>query len=296
MHIVILGNGVAGITAARTIRKLSNYRITVVSGESDFFFSRTALMYVFMGHTRHEDIKPYEDWFWKKNGIELLRGYVEQVDTAARKLIFDDGSNLGYDRLLIATGSQSNKFGWVGQDLDGVQGLYSLQDLEGMEFYSQDLHRAVIVGGGLIGVEMAEMLHSRHIPVSFLVREKNFWDVVLPLEEAQMVTRHIREHGIDLRLETELKEIWGDRQSNRAKAVVTKNGEKITCGFVGLTVGVRPNVDFLHFSGIELDKGVLVNEFLQTNVPDIFAAGDCAELRQAAVGRRATEAVWYVAR
>lgn len=296
MHIVIIGNGIAGITAARHIRKLSDHRITVISGETDYFFSRTALMYVYMGHMRFEDTKPYEDWFWEKNRIELVNGWVDKVDTKNKKLHFDDNREITYDKLLIASGSKPNKFNWPGQDLDGVQGLYSFQDLEAMEYYSENLKRAVIAGGGLIGIEMAEMFHTRHIPVTFLVREKNFWDIVLPLEEAQMVGRHILEHGIDLRLETELKEIWGDKAGKRAKMVVTNKSEKINCGFVGLTVGVSPNIDFLHFGEIELGKGVLVNEFLETNVPDVYAAGDCAELRKPKSGRRPVEAVWYVGR
>jgi NADPH-dependent 2,4-dienoyl-CoA reductase/sulfur reductase-like enzyme len=249
-----------------------------------------------MGHLRYEDTKPYEDWFWQKNRIELVRAWVDKVDTKNKKIILDYNRELPYDKLLIACGSKPNKFGWPGQDLDGVQGLYSYQDLEGMEYHSQGLKRAVIVGGGLIGIEMAEMFHSRHIPVTFLVREKNFWDMTLPLEEAQMVNRHILEHGIDLRLETELKEIWGDKKDGKVKMVVTNKGEKIECGFVGLTVGVSPNIDFLHFGEIELGKGVLVNEFLQTNIPDVYAAGDCAELRKPLPGRRAIEPVWYTGR
>lgn len=295
MHIVIIGNGIAGITAARQIRKLSEHRITVVSSETDHFFSRTALMYIYMGHLRFEDTKPYEDWFWKKNRIELLRGFVKKVEPEQRRLLLEDGSTLRFDKLLIATGSRSNKFGWPGQDLAGVQGLYHYQDLENMERHSAGLRRAVIVGGGLIGIEMAEMLHSRHIPVTFLVREKNFWDGVLPLEEAQMVNRHIRENDIDLRLETELKEILPDAQG-KVRAVVTNKGETIECGFVGLTVGVSPNIAFLQGSGIETDRGVLVNEHLETNIPGIFAAGDCAQLRAPRPGRRPIEAVWYTGR
>ena len=302
MHIVIIGNGIAGITAARNIRKLSNHsrgafsdQITVISGETDHFFSRTALMYIYMGHMRYEDTKPYEDWFWEKNRIALVRGFVEKVEPAQKKLIFDDGHEMAYDKLLIATGSKSNKFGWPGQELGAVQGMYSFQDVESMEYYTPDIERAVIVGGGLIGIEMAEMFHSRNIHVTFLVREKNFWDIVLPLEEAQMINRHLRENGIDLKLETELKEIWGPK-NGRVRAVLTNTGEKIECQFVGLTVGVSPNVDFLHFSGIEMDRGILVNEFLETNVPDVYAAGDCAQLREPPTGRRPIEAVWYVGR
>lgn len=295
MHIVIIGNGIAGITAARHIRKLSDHRITVISGETDHFFSRTALMYVYMGHMRFEDIKPYEDWFWEKNRIELVQGYVEKVDTQSKELEFFDGQKMGYDKLILACGSKSNKFGWPGEELDGVQGLYSHQDLEGMEYYSDNLKQAVIVGGGLIGIEMAEMFHSRHIPVTFLVRENSFWNIVLPKEESAMINRHILEHGIDLRLETELKEIWGEK-GGRVKMILTNKGEKIHCQFVGLTVGVSPNIDFIRFGAIEIGKGVLVNEYLETSVTDVYAIGDCAQLRTPPQGRRPIEAVWYVGR
>ena len=94
MHIAILGNGISGITAARYIRKLSDYRITVISAESDYFFSRTALMYIYMGHMRLEDTQPYEDWFWKKNRIDLRNGYVEKVNTTEKQLLFNDGDTL----------------------------------------------------------------------------------------------------------------------------------------------------------------------------------------------------------
>ena len=202
---------------------------------------------------------------------------------------------MNYDKLILACGSKSNKFGWPGQDLNGVQGLYSFQDLEAMEYSSHGLEKAVIVGGGLIGIEMAEMFHSRHIPVTFLVREKSFWNAVLPAEESAIINRHILEHGIDLRLETELKEIWGEKDG-RVKMVLTNKGDKIPCGFVGLTVGVSPNIDFVRFGEIELAKGILVNDFLETNVPDVYAIGDCAQIREPIEGRRPIEAVWYVGR
>ena len=133
MHIAIIGNGISGITAARFIRKLSDHKITVISAESDYFFSRTALMYIYMGHMRQQDTQPYEDWFWEKNRIDLRRGYVEKVDTSGKTLHFKEGENLAYDKLIIATGSEPNKFGWPGQDLERVHGLYSLQDLEAMK-------------------------------------------------------------------------------------------------------------------------------------------------------------------
>lgn len=295
MHIAILGNGISGITAARFLRKLTDHPITVISAETDHFFSRTALMYVYMGHMRYEDIKPYEDWFWEKNRIGLKRGYVEHIDFGQKQLQFREGEQLAYDKLILAVGSTPNKFGWPGQDLQGVRGLYSYQDLEYMEANSDGLNRAVIVGGGLIGVEMAEMFHSRDIPVTFLVREAAYWNMVLPKEESEMVTRHIREHGIDLRLSTELKEIVDDG-NGRACAVITSEGERLDCGYVGLTAGVHPSISWLKDTPLETEKGILVDEHLQTNLPDVYAIGDCAQIREPKPGRRPIEAVWYTGR
>lgn len=297
-HIVIIGNGISGVTAARFIRKLSDKRITIISGETEYFFSRTALMYVYMGQMKFEHTQPYEAWFWKKNRLDLVFDMVQTVDTSAKLLSLKKGGELKYDKLIIATGSIPNRFAWKGQDLDAVQGLYSYQDLQAMEKYTTGLKRAVIVGGGLIGLEMAEMFLSRNIPVTFLVREPDYWRSILPPEESEMVSRHLIEHQVDLRLNTELKEIIGD-SNHRTKAVITSTGEEIPCQFVGLTVGVRPNIEFLKNSPnstIKLEKGVLVNEFLETTAKDVYAIGDCAQLIKPSEGRAAIETTWYTGR
>ena len=297
-HIVIIGNGISGVTAARHIRKLSDKRITIISAESAYFFSRTALMYVYMGHMKFEHTQPYENWFWKKNRIELVNAYVEKVNHSEKKLHLKGATDLSYDKLIIATGSKPNKFGWPGQDLKAVQGLYSKQDLEGVEKYAPNnkiCKRAVIVGGGLIGIELAEMLLSRDIPVTFLVREDSFWNAVLPSGESQLINEHILEHHIDLRLSTNLVEIIAD-ENGRAKAVTTDKGDTIECDFVGLTAGVSPNIDFLKESGIDLGRGVKVNRYLETNIKDIYAIGDCAEQHESIGNRRPIEAVWYTGR
>lgn len=297
-HVVIIGNGIAGITAARHIRKNSSESsITVISAETDYFFSRTALMYIYMGHMRYKDTKPYEDWFWPKNRIDLVRDFAHSVDFE-QQIVKTNKNEIPYDKLIIATGSTPNKFGWKGQDLPGVQGLYSKQDLDTLEDATSGnkVKRAVIVGGGLIGVEFAEMLHSRGIEVTFLVRENRFWGGVLPLEEGAMIAKHMKsDHHIDLRLEEELDEII-EGENGRVSAVTTKKGERIDCELVGLTAGVKPNIDFLKNTELEIGKGIRVNKYLETNQPNVYAAGDCAEVKETVPGRRPIEAVWYVGR
>ncbi len=299
---VIIGNGIAGVTAARRLRKLSQERIQIISSETPYFFSRTAMMYVYMGHMKFEHTQPYENWFWEKNNIELVQAYVEKVETKNNSLKLSTGEVVNYDKLLIATGSSTKYYQWKGQDLKGVQGLVSYQDLMELEAntpapFQKDhpTKKAIIVGAGLIGVELAEMLSTRDIEVSFLVREGAFWGNVLTPKESAEIGRHIESHGIELRYNTELDEVLSDEEGH-VRGIRTKNGEELECQIVGIATGVTPNIEFLKGSGIELDKGILVNDNLQTNIPNVYAAGDCVQIRNAVEGRKSIEAVWYVGR
>ncbi|MBC7494541.1 MAG: FAD-dependent oxidoreductase [Flavobacterium sp.] len=291
-HIVIIGNGIAGVSVAKNVRKLSDCKITIISSETEYFFSRTALMYVFMGHMKFEHLKPYENDFWKKNNINLNFNEVIEVNTEQNLVAFIDKSSLKYDKLVIATGSKSNKFGWKNQDANGVLGLYHKQDLDKLNELAENCTNAVVIGGGLIGIELVEMLLSRKIKVTYLIREKSFWNSILPTLESELITKHIREHHVDLRLETTLDEILIDSNGN-ATGIKTNTGEIIDCTIIGLTVGVSPNIDFLKDSNIALSKGVLVNRFLQTSIPNVYAIGDCAEQEQPLQPRPPIEAVWY---
>jgi NAD(P)H-nitrite reductase large subunit len=292
LKVVIIGNGITGITTARHIRKLSNAHITVISDETAYFFSRTALMYVYMGHLKFEHTQPYENWFWKKNKINLLQARVDKVDFLHKKILLNDASFLDYDKLIIATGSQPRTVDVPGQHLKGVQGLYHKQDVELMEKNTAGIRKAVIIGGGLIGIEMAEMLHSRNIAVDFLIREQHYWASVLPIPEATMISKHIAEYHINLHPQTELKEIIGDK-NGAVKSIITSDNTEIECQFVGITIGVQPNVNFLKNSEIAIDKGILVNDFLETNIADVYAAGDCAQFTHPRYKHPAIEQLWY---
>jgi 3-phenylpropionate/trans-cinnamate dioxygenase ferredoxin reductase subunit len=296
MHVAIVGNGIAGVTAARTLRKLDpKVRITLISGEAPHHFSRPALMYVYMGHMRFEDTKAYEDHFWTRNRIDLVQAWVRRIDVSARQLHLEGGASISYDKLLLAVGSKPNRFGWPGQDLAGVSGLVSLQDLETIEAASIGLKHAAIVGGGLIGVELAEMFHSRGIDVTFLVRESAYWNNVLPAEEADLIGEVIRAEGIDLRLGTELEEILDDG-NGRVRGIRDSSGDETEVGFVGLTAGVRPNLGVCADAELDTDRGIVVDRTLRTNHPDVYAAGDCAQIKSAEGQPDLIQAVWYTGR
>jgi NAD(P)H-nitrite reductase large subunit len=291
-RIVIIGNGIAGVTAARFIRKKSNHSITVISSESEYFFSRTALMYVFMGHMKFEHIKPYEDWFWKKNKINLAFDIVKSISFSEKKVTLGKGEIIAYDKLIIATGSKSKQLSCSGENLNGVHTLYSLQDLARLDESISGKSNAVIIGGGLVGIELAEMLHSRGIRVEFLIREDGYWRDVLALEEAELISRHIKKYGITLRCNTQVKAFIGN-STNEVESVLSNDDQNITCDLACVAVGVTPNVDFLRNTELKIESGILVNQYLETSIPDIFAIGDCAQIINPDSGRKKIEPVWY---
>lgn len=292
-HVVIIGNGIAGITAAREIRKQSDFKITVISKESKYFFSRTALMYVYMGHMPFENLQPYENDFWLKNRIDLIHDEVVSIDFSAKKLECHN-SELNFDDLIFATGSKTAYYNWPGQDLKGVQGLYFKQDLENLEALTPRIKSAVVVGGGLIGVELVEMLLTRGIEVHFVIRDKHFWGSVIPEENARFLEKWMRHHkGLKFYFSSELERIEGQES---VEQVVLKDGTQIKCEFVGIATGVQANIDLAKKSSVETNKGILVNEYLVTSQANCYAIGDCAEIKNPSNKRKAIEQVWYTGR
>lgn len=293
MHAVIVGNGIAGVTAARHVRKASaGAQITMVSDEAAEPFSRTALMYVYMGALTVAHTHLYEERFWAENRIDRVQDRAVGLDPSRQRLALRDGGEVPYDRLLIATGSVPAIPDWPGADLAGVQGLYHVQDLDRMEAATRGVRRAVVVGGGLIGVELTEMLRTRGVEVTFLVRQPRYLPRVLSDAESALVAGAIRRHGVDLRLDTEVERVEG---TDRAEAVVTTDGDRLAAEFVGVGTGVRANVGWLD-GAVETDRGVLVDRQLRASAGNVWAAGDCAELRDPPADVRAVEPIWYSAR
>ncbi|KAA9345923.1 NAD(P)/FAD-dependent oxidoreductase [Adhaeribacter soli] len=291
-HVIIIGNGIAGVTAAITIRKLSDYCITVISGENEHFYARTALMYLYLGQLRYENIKPYEDWFWQENRIELRHAWVNRIEFEEKTLILASGETLAYDKLLLATGSQTAFYNWPGQESKGVHGFYDLEDLAKIEKATQRGGKAILVGGGLIAVELAEMLHSRNIDTTILIRDAHYWGKNLPKAEAEMVRKRLEQKGINLLFKTTLEQLEQDSEG-WVCAAITNEQERIPCTFVGIATGVQPNLELVKNGSINTQKGILVDQFLETNIPEVFAAGDCAEL---AFAENRIEQIWYTGR
>lgn len=299
MRFIIIGNGVAGVTAALTLRnRLDDAEITLLSGESDYFFSRTALMYAFLDRMTLPELEPYERNHWEKMRISLVRGWAQDLDATKQQLRLSDGRTLDYDRLLIATGSKPRKPDWPGlsEVREGLVNFVSLQDLAECERLIQTSKQAVVIGGGLIGVELVECLLHHGRAVNFLVKDPHYWPAALGREEGAMIDQHIRNHGVNLRVNEVVREVKSDA-SGRVSGIVNAEGETIPCQILGIAIGVEPQVDWLRSvtTPPAIGRGIQVDSSFRTSLPNLFAAGDCAEILR--LGQPAfVEQIWYSAK
>ncbi|MEY2950578.1 MAG: hypothetical protein RLZZ248_1779 [Bacteroidota bacterium] len=294
--IVILGNGIAGVQAAITIRQNSEAKILLISEERSVFFARTAMMYVFMGQLSEKDITPYPEAFFKANQINLLHASISSVDVPKNILITSDNQAIPYDLLLIATGSKPNIPDWATSKCPGIHNFYHWQDLTSLKSNIPASKQPIVIGGGLIASELVEMMEQLNRNPKLLVRESYFGQHFLPKEEGLLVHEVFRQKGISLFLNTSITSLIPPSEDGTSYTLNTENGQTFSTDFIGLGTGVLPNIDFLKDSPLRLGRGILVNNQMQTNIENIYAAGDCAELNSCLPNRKTIEANWYVAK
>jgi NADPH-dependent 2,4-dienoyl-CoA reductase/sulfur reductase-like enzyme len=296
VHYVIVGNGVCGTEAALALRgRDADARITIISDEHDHFFSRPALMYIFAGQTTLRDTEPYDHALYERMGFDRVRKGVATIDAAGHALIFTDGERLAYDKLLLAVGSKARPAPWPGAGGPGLHYFVTLRDLEGLDREARKGMRAAVIGGGLIGVEVAEILHNRGLHVTFVIRENWYFPAALDANESAVVAGHMRGHGVDVRVSAGVDEI--QRGGNGRPTGVRIGSDVLPAGIVVSSIGVMPNTAFLAGGLIALHKNaaIEVDDALKTNADDVWAAGDCANVTWAD-GSRRPEQLWYTAR
>lgn len=297
MRYVIVGNGVCGMEAALALRhREPTASISIVSDEHDHFFSRPALMYIFAGQTSLRDTEPYDRALYERMGFTRVTGRVGTVDARAKTLRFTDGRALAYDKLLLAVGSRGRPAPWAGASGEGVHTFVTLRDLEGLDAAARRGMRAAVVGGGLIGVETAEILHDRGLAVSFVIREDWYFPAALDGRESSIVAEHMNGHGIDVRLGATVASV--ERAGSGAvSGLRLESGDVVPCDLAVCAIGVVPNTSFLAGGPIGLagNGAIDVDEGLRTNMADVWAAGDCANVTWID-GARRPEQLWYTAR
>lgn len=293
---VIVGDGPAGITAARVLRARDpDATITIFSEDTSPHYYRAALTNYLIGQLRDDELWGVPPDFYFRHQLGRFYGRVSGVDTAQRRVHLENGEAVPYDSLLIASGASPSTLAVPGAATPGVATFRTMQDARRLVDLVPDLRHAVITGAGTLGLEWVQGLRHKGVAVTYILRDRRFMGRVLDETASELVFRRLRAAGVALVLEDEISEVvaW----QGWVAGVRTRAGREIPCQLLGAAVGVRPNVSFLRDSGIATDQGVLTDEFLRTNVANVFAAGDVAQAFDPASGRhQPPSGLWQPAR
>lgn len=284
--LVVVGNGMAGI---RTVEELlaqapDLYDITVIGAEPYTNYNRILLSPVLTGEQTLDDIVLNDEAWYARHRIRLLRNRrVTQVNRARRTVSCDDGTQAAYDRLLLATGSTPTILPVPGHDLDGVVAFRDIDDVNRMIEASSRYRHAVVIGGGLLGLEAANGLAARGMKVSVVHLGATLLDRQLDGDAAALLRRNLEARGLTFLLQRQTREIvaGGD---GRVRALRFTDGQEVAADLVVMAVGVRPNTALAQGCGLRVDRGIVVSDTLQTYDPRIYAVGECASHRGTAYG------------
>ncbi|RAP77294.1 nitrite reductase large subunit NirB [Paenibacillus montanisoli] len=282
--LVLIGNGMAGVRCVEEILALApdRFEITIFGKEPHPNYNRIMLSKVLQGDTAISDIT-INDWQWyQDNGITLYTGDpVTRIDTVKRRVLSEKGRSVEYDQLIIATGSLPFMLPLPGADKQGVTAFRDINDCNRMLEASKLYKRAVVIGGGLLGLEAARGLLNLGMEVHVVHIFNYLMNRQLTPTSAGMLRKELEMQGMRFHMGKQTEKIIGKK---RAEGLQFKDGSKLEADLVVIAVGVRPNIKLAADSGIETNRAIVVNDFMETNVPGVFAVGECAEHRNMVYG------------
>lgn len=295
MRYVIIGTGVAGISAVEAIRGVDRSGEVVMLGDDPHgYYSRPGLAYLLTGEVQDKTLFPKtrEDYARLKFTYKMAR--VQGIDRKVKTLQLDDKSLLSYDKLLIATGASAISLTVPGANLQGVMKLDHLEDARGILKYAKRGRTAIVVGGGITALELTEGLLARGVHVHYLLRGTRYWSNVLDEQESRIVEGRLQAEGVTLHFRSEVQEIFG--RSGKVTGVRLLDGRTMKCDMLAYAVGIKPRLELAQSADLVIDRGILVNEYLQSSDPDIYAAGDVAQVYDPFTGRSVLDSLWSPAR
>ncbi len=286
LKLVMIGNGMAGVRTLEELIKLSPelYDITVFGSEPHPNYNRILLSPVLAGEQTFDDIVLNQRSWYADNNIKLLLGRkVTQINRSQRLVTANDGSTALYDRLLIATGSTPFMLPIPGNKLEGVIGYRDIADTQMMMDTAQTHSHAVVIGGGLLGLEAANGLKLRGMDVTVVHIGQTLLERQLDSTAGKLLQKSLEDRGLKFMLSKQTTELL-DNGQGRVCAVKFTDGDVIAADLVVMAAGIRPNTQLAEASGIACNRGILVNDTLQTFDPRIYAIGECANHRGTAYG------------
>lgn len=286
LKLVLVGNGMAGCRTLEELLKLAPdlYEIVVFGAEAHPNYNRILLSPVLAGEMTVQDIILNDlDWY-RDNQIRLhLNKKIVKIDRRMRKVIAEDGTEESYDRLLLATGSNPFMLPVPGKDLPGVIAYRDIKDTDAMIEAAQQGGHAVVIGGGLLGLEAANGLKLRGMDVSVVHVSDWIMERQLDKTAAEMLRQSLEAKGLKFLLGKNTDELLVG-QDGRVGAVAFKDGTQVPASLVVMAVGIRPNTELAESAGIHCNRGIVVNDTMQTYDPRIYAVGECANHRGTAYG------------
>ncbi len=294
MHHLIIGAGPAGVRAAEALRELDpTAKVTLIDGEGEAPYSRMAIPYFLTGKIGEEGMwlhRPLE--FYAENGIELVHGRVARVDAAAKSVEMEDGSTLDYDRLLLATGARAVKPPVEGLSGDRVRHCWTVDDARAIAEMAREGARVVLMGAGFIGSIILEALVKRGVALTVVEIEDRMVPRMLDETAGGMLKRWCEDKGVRVLTSTRIEKVT---ESGDGLSVALSSGETLPADLLVVAAGVTPNIECMDGTGIEKRTGVVVNARMETSLPDVWAAGDCAEGCDFSTGDLSTLAIQPVA-
>jgi len=290
MKLVMVGNGMAGVRTIEELLKLAPdlYDITVFGAEPHANYNRILLSPVLAGEMTLEDIMLNDvDWYRDNNILLHLGKTVVKIDRIARKVIASDGTEAEYDRVLLATGSNPFILPVPGAELEGVLSYRDIADTNAMIAAAAKYKHAVVIGGGLLGLEAANGLKARGMNVTVVHLMDWLMERQLDRTAADMLQQSLEAKGLQFLLKTQTSEIVGSDdggKAGRVKAVRFKDGTELAADLVVMAVGIRPNTELAESAGLYCKRGIVVNDTMQTYDPKIYAVGECVAHRGVAYG------------
>ncbi|MCM8789911.1 MAG: FAD-dependent oxidoreductase [Candidatus Omnitrophica bacterium] len=292
---IIIGNSAAGIAGLEAIReKDKDSKVIVISDENYSAYCRCMISYYLAKEVSEDNLLYRPKNFYKENNVELLLNKkVTKVDPKKNRIICEDKSQLGYDALLIATGS-TPKFPEIpGIKKRGVFGFRTIKDVKEIEGLVPVTKTACIMGGGLIGLKAAYALKKRNIDVKVIIKSKQVLSQMLDFEAALLVQKKLEEHGIEIIFNQDVTEVIGDE--GELKAVKLDSGKVIGCSLIIVGKGVSPNLGLVKDTEIKVSEGIIADGLLRTSIPNIYVAGDVAETYDITLGKHSINALWPIA-
>ena len=288
---LVVGTGIAGLSACEALRERDpSAAITMVGEEPHPFYSRPGLAYLLTGSVPEKRLYVRAPGEVEALRIERIHARAASLDTAAHVLALEDGRTLPYDRLLLATGALSIPPDFPGAELRGVMRLDGLDQARAMIAAARKGRTAVVVGGGSTALEIVEGLHARGMHVHYFLRGDRYWSKVLDPVESAIVEERLEEEGVRIHRRTEVRAALGE--GGRLTGVETADGQRLACDVLAVAVGIKPRMELARAAGIETDRGVSVRPTLETSAPDVFAAGDVAQVLDPETGRAELDALW----